>query len=67
MTDLIARIDPSSGRVNSYIDLSKIFPEPRRREVNADVLNGIAWDPGKVRIFVTGKRWPELYEIRVTE
>jgi glutamine cyclotransferase len=67
MTDLIARIDPASGRVNSYIDLSKIFPEPGRREVNADVLNGIAWDPERGRIFVTGKRWPELYEIKVIE
>lgn len=66
-TDLIARIDPSSGRVNSYVDLSSIFPESRRREVNADVLNGIAFDPEGKRIFVTGKRWPKLYEIQVTE
>jgi glutaminyl-peptide cyclotransferase len=35
--------------------------------VNADVLNGIAWDPERGRIFVTGKRWPELYEIKVIE
>lgn len=65
MTDLIARIDPSSGRVNSYIDLWKLFPEAKRREVNADVLNGIAWDSSEGRIFVTGKRWPQLYEIKV--
>lgn len=66
-TDLIARIDPASGRVNSYLDLSAIFPEVKRREVNADVLNGIAYDPQNKRIFVTGKRWPKLYEIKVTE
>jgi glutamine cyclotransferase len=66
-TDLIARINPVSGKVNSYVDLSSIFPQEKRREVNADVLNGIAYDAGKKRIFITGKRWPKLYEIEVTE
>jgi len=67
MTDLIARIDPLTGKVNSYVDLSRLYPEARRREVNADVLNGIAWDLKSGRIFVTGKRWPGLYEIEVIE
>ena len=67
MTDLIARIDPLTGKVNSYVDLSRLFPEAKRREVNADVLNGIAWDKLTGRIFVTGKRWPGLYEIEVIE
>ncbi len=67
MTDLIARIDPLSGKVNSYVDLSRLYPEAKRREVNADVLNGIAWDKLTGRIFVTGKRWPGLYEIEVIE
>ncbi len=66
-TDLIARIDPLSGKVNSYIDMSPLYPEAKRREVNADVLNGIAWDAQGLRIFVTGKRWPKLYEIKITE
>lgn len=66
-TDLIARIDPLTGRVNSYIDMSALYPESKRREVNADVLNGIAWDEKGGRIFVTGKRWPKLYEIKITE
>ncbi len=66
-TDIIARIDPVSGKVNSYIDLSTLYPEPKRREVNADVLNGMAWDQQGGRIFVTGKRWPKLYEIRITD
>jgi glutaminyl-peptide cyclotransferase len=39
----------------------------KRSEVNADVLNGIAYDVSGNRIFVTGKRWPKLYEIKVTE
>jgi len=66
-TDLIARIDPASGKVNSYVDLSGLFPGSKRLEINADVLNGIAYDAVNDRIFVTGKRWPKLYEIRVTE
>lgn len=66
-SDQIARIDPVSGKVNSYIDLSAIFPEAARRENNADVLNGIAYDLQGKRIFVTGKRWPKLYEIRIAE
>ena len=66
-TDLIARIDPLTGKVNSYIDMSSLYPESKRREVNADVLNGIAWDAKGGRIFVTGKRWPKLYEIKIME
>jgi len=66
-TDQIARIDPRSGKVNSYVDLSQIFPERERRAVNADVLNGIAYDSPDNRIFVTGKRWPKLYQIKANE
>ena len=67
MTDLIARIDPKSGRVNAYVDLATIYPEAKRREDNADVLNGIAWDKQGGRIFVTGKKWPNLFQITVFE
>ncbi len=67
MTDLIARIDPATGKVNSYINLATLFPMQKRRETGADVLNGIAYDSEGERIFVTGKRWPMLYEIRITE
>jgi glutamine cyclotransferase len=66
-TDLIARIDPESGKVNSYIDLGSLYPESQRRKNNSDVLNGIAYDVEQDRIFVTGKRWPKLYEIKVSE
>ncbi|MEI6047828.1 MAG: glutaminyl-peptide cyclotransferase [Bacteroidota bacterium] len=66
MTDLIARIDPVSGKVIAYIDLKGILP-PSERNSDTDVLNGIAYDPVAERIFVTGKKWPKLYEIRVTE
>lgn len=66
-TDLIARIDPATGKVNSYIDMSSLYPEKERIASNADVLNGIAYDSDHNRIFVTGKRWPKLYEIKVSE
>lgn len=66
-TDLIARIDPVTGKVNSYIDLGSLYPESERRQNNSDVLNGIAYDAENDRVFVTGKRWPKLYEIKVNE
>jgi glutaminyl-peptide cyclotransferase len=66
MTDLIARIDPVSGKVLAYIDLKGILPESDRTP-ETDVLNGIAWDPEGKRIFVTGKKWPKLFEISLTE
>jgi glutaminyl-peptide cyclotransferase len=66
MTDLIARIDPVSGKVLAYIDLKGILPESDRNS-DTDVLNGIAYDKSGERIFVTGKNWPKVYEIRITE
>ena len=66
MTDLIARIDPISGKVLAYIDLNGILPESERK-ADTDVLNGVAYDQVGNRIFVTGKKWPKLYEIRLTE
>jgi glutamine cyclotransferase len=66
MTDLIARIDPVSGKVLSYIDLKDLLPKSDRN-AETDVLNGIAYDSATKRIFVTGKRWPKLFEIKVTE
>jgi glutamine cyclotransferase len=62
--DYIARIDPKTGRVVGWIDLTKLWPAGQRREDQA-VLNGIAHDPKENRLFVTGKNWPRLYEIRV--
>jgi glutamine cyclotransferase len=66
MTDLIARIDPASGKVNGYIDLAGIMNDPGT-DTKVKVLNGIAFDKQGGRIFVTGKNWPKLFEIRVTE
>jgi glutaminyl-peptide cyclotransferase len=66
MTDQIARIDPLTGKVLAYIDLKGILPE-NERTGETDVLNGIAYDQSTGRIFVTGKKWPKLFEIKVTE
>ncbi|HML94668.1 MAG TPA: glutaminyl-peptide cyclotransferase [Thermodesulfobacteriota bacterium] len=63
-SDRIARVDPGTGRVKGWIDLSGILPE-KDRKGGEDVLNGIAYDPGRKRLFVTGKLWPKLYEIRI--
>jgi glutamine cyclotransferase len=62
----IARIDPATGKVLGYIDLKGILPTADR-DAETDVLNGIAYDSKGNRIFVTGKRWPKLFEIKVTE
>jgi len=66
-TDVIVRIDPASGKVVGIIDLRGLWPVSERKDPNDDVLNGIAWDPEGRRLFVTGKNWPTLYEIRLTE
>jgi glutamine cyclotransferase len=65
-TDLIARIDRFSGKVLAYIDLKGILQQSERNQ-DTDVLNGIAYDQADNRIFITGKKWPKLYEIRLIE
>ncbi len=62
--DLIARISPETGKVLGWIDLKGLLP-PSDRSGREDVLNGIAYDPAKKRLFVTGKLWPKLFEIEV--
>lgn len=64
-TDLIARIDPVSGRVVSWLNFSGMFEAHKRVSPEA-VLNGIAVDRASGRIFVTGKLWGRVYEVRLT-
>lgn len=64
--DDIARIDPATGVVLGWLDLSAIKPREIRRNREA-VLNGIAWDSDNRRLFVTGKNWPKLFEIRLPD
>jgi glutaminyl-peptide cyclotransferase len=63
-TDRIAVIDPATGNVTAWIDLTGLRPAASRQDAEA-VLNGIAYDEAGDRLFVTGKRWPALYEIAV--
>jgi glutamine cyclotransferase len=63
-TDWVARIDPVSGRVAGMIDFSFLLPAADRT-TTTDVLNGIAYDPAGDRLFVTGKNWPKLFEVRL--
>ncbi|CAN5269110.1 glutaminyl-peptide cyclotransferase [soil metagenome] len=62
MTDLIARIDPASGKVIGWIDVSALTKQADAGGGDA-VANGIAWDAKGRRLFVTGKNWPLLFEI----
>jgi len=64
-TDMIARIDPKTGKVVGWINLKGILPMGDRILNQPDVLNGIAYDAAKDRLFVTGKLWPKLFEIRL--
>ena len=64
MSDRIARIDPRTGRVTAWIDLRGLLPDHQRPNADA-VLNGIAYDAKKKRLFVTGKLWPRLFEIQL--
>ncbi len=64
-TDLIARIDPKTGHVVGWIDLSGLLSDQDRAAAPVDVLNGIAYDAAHDRLFVTGKLWPKLFEIKL--
>jgi glutamine cyclotransferase len=66
-TDRIARIDPKTGHVVGWIDLRGLLPQPFRIPGVTDVLNGIAYDAPTQRLFVTGKLWPRLFEIRLVK
>ena len=63
--DKLVIICPESGYITGWVDLSGLLS--REEAAKADVLNGIAWDDEGKRLFVTGKRWPKLFEIRLIE
>jgi glutaminyl-peptide cyclotransferase len=64
-TNRIARIDPKSGHVTGWIDLTGLLPAAENTGGPDAVLNGIAYDAKGDRLFVTGKMWPKLFEIRL--
>ena len=65
-SDLILVIDPDSGNVEATIDCSGLLPDSLRT-TSTDVLNGIAYDKSTGKIYLTGKNWPRLYEVRLEE
>ena len=65
-TDRIARIDPGTGQVTAWIDLSGLLSAEEAASP-IGVLNGIAYDEKEDRLFVTGKFWPTVFEIRLIE
>ena len=66
MTGFIARIDPATGKVDGLIDLRPLLAEIHNPDPDA-VANGIAYDAAHDRLFVTGKYWPTMFEIRIGE
>ena len=70
MTDKIVRIDPKTGHVTGWVDCTGLLtPADRIGEgpQQTDVMNGIAYDAQHDRLFVTGKRWPKLFEIKLVK
>ena len=65
-TDKIAKINPATGAVTGWIDLAGLFTDRNPDYQGEDVLNGIAYDKDRQRLFVTGKLWPHIFEINVT-
>ncbi len=65
-TNRIARIDPTTGKVKGWIDLTGLMPGLPPPDQTDAVLNGIAYDAQHDRLFVTGKLWPSLFEIKLT-
>lgn len=65
-SDMILIIDPATGKVEATVDCSGLLPESLRKP-DTDVLNGIAYNPADGRLYLTGKNWPRLYEVKIVE
>lgn len=66
-TNRIAIIDPTTGQVTAWLDLTGLLDPKTHPSHTVDVLNGIAYDEGGDRLFVTGKLWPYIFEIEIIE
>ena len=64
--DLIARINPKTGFVSSWIELDGLLSKEDKKK-GVDVLNGIAFNPQNGTLLVTGKLWPKIFEIEIIE
>ncbi len=67
LTSKIVLIDPATGHVTGILDLASLFDVNQLPEPVNDCLNGIAYDAKHDRLFVTGKRWPKLFEIKLVK
>lgn len=70
LTNKIVVINPQNGEVEAELDLTELVPKnffKTSNEVDNNVLNGIAWDASGKRLFVTGKKWPKLYQIKIAQ
>ena len=63
----ILKIDPGSGTIVGKADLTDVWRRVKAKDPLADVPNGIAYDTASKKIFITGKKWPELYEIQLSK
>jgi len=63
MKNFIVKIDPASGKIVGKLDLSSLTLEATTKNPRADVLNGIAYDPTTDKVYVTGKLWPNIYQV----
>lgn len=63
----ILKIDPSSGKIIAKADLNEVWNMVKAKDPQADVPNGIAYDAATKKIYVTGKLWPDLYEIQFSQ
>ena len=63
----VARIDPASGKVNAWVDMTGLLGNERVAMPDEEVLNGIAHDAETGRLFMTGKRWPYIYQVELRE
>jgi len=66
-TEVVARIDASSGEVTGYLDLTELTRQARMNNPQIDVLNGIAWHPTTKTMLVTGKHWPYIFILKLKE
>ena len=64
----IVIINPENGQVTGEVDLSNLYPDSSRpmKDIDGFVLNGIAWDSKGKRLFVTGKKWDKLFQIKLS-
>jgi glutamine cyclotransferase len=63
-TPYIIRIDPNTGKVLGRADFTNLVKELKQKNPDVDYMNGIAWDSAKNKLLITGKLWPNIYEVR---